>query len=87
MSRRVNETDLEAFITSVNGKLASLGVDKKVELDFAYGGVRIVGQSGDSNGRFDLSDRGTKRQAYDYLRAMDEALYMVQQAQREQLSN
>lgn len=84
MSRRVNETDLKAFITSVNSKLEHLGVDKKVELDYAYGGVRVIGQSGDSNGRYDLSDRGTKRQAYDWLRAMDEALYMVRQVQVEQ---
>lgn len=83
MTDRITKKDLRTMCDSVNAQLqrerATLQLPKApktVQLDYAYGGVRVVTKSR-NGGQSDLSDRGTNRQAYAFLRAMSASLDLL----------
>ena len=72
MSNRITDSDLEHTIKYINTRYAEL-IGTELELDYAYGGVRVC-----INGRSqDLSHRGTKCQAYEWLQAFSTACQLA----------
>jgi len=65
----------EAYCKDSDGQLrAHTGT---LVLDFAYGGVRVSRLCGPGGGERDLSPRGTMREAFDYLDAMETAVNIM----------
>jgi hypothetical protein len=67
MATRITKHDLEVLITYIN---SAYGASDTVSLGGAYGGYRV--ENGD--GSESLSRYGSKRETYEYLRAMITAL-------------
>jgi hypothetical protein len=61
MAERITKTDLQKHILRLN---TATGQD--YDLDWAYGGVRVVR----SEGSYDVTVRGSKREIYNILRGM-----------------
>lgn len=69
---RITDKDLKNRISILNdlmGFKANYGKDNHFGLDYAYGGVMLVfiyASTGESN----VSNRGTKKEIYNYINAM-----------------
>jgi hypothetical protein len=76
MTNRITQADLESLVKEINFKTLGIespthGTPESFELQYAYGGVKLV-QRGDSGGYRDVScdGYGTKKQLYTFLRGM-----------------
>ena len=66
MSSRINQKDLEGQLEVINNL-----TDGTYIFNWAYGGVRLCKYTAPDRhgGQRDISDRGTKRELYEFMRA------------------
>jgi len=76
---RITETDLEQFVDRLNSvfgykrkyvKSKAEYKGKAFDLNYAYGGVKLVVYGKTGSGIREVSGRGTKAEIYDYIDAM-----------------
>lgn len=69
----------EAYTMTENGPRANVGT---ITLDWAYGGVRVCRMTGPGGGETDLSLRGSMREAFDYLDAMETGICIAKEKRK-----
>ena len=76
---RINKKDLEGQLEVIN-KLT----DGTYTLDWAYGGVRLTKFTAPDrhSGERDISDRFTKRELYEFMRAFIKGIYAINDLNR-----
>jgi hypothetical protein len=86
---RITDKWLYARTETVNHLLGFEGtasdlflVDGTVTIDQNIGGTRVVQYVGDGGGQRDLSDRGTKREAYIFLNGLIKGLDIARKSGR-----
>jgi len=77
MSERITKQDLERQVEVLNGYfgIRDSNAVGRFEIEYAYGDCRLVRILNEGNGERDMSKRGTKREIYEKLYAINKVIY------------